>query len=85
MRRFSSYGPVNTQLHYFVPRENLIEKACVQLMGENPEQGGHYITVWAPRQCGKSWIMNKTMWKPAENDRFHVLKRHLFILIFTNL
>ncbi|QTA79454.1 AAA ATPase-like domain-containing protein [Desulfonema limicola] len=77
MRRFSSYGPVDTSLHYFVPREKLIEKACVQLMGENPEQGGHYITVWAPRQCGKSWIMNKTMWKLAENERFHVLKLEL--------
>ncbi|QTA79462.1 AAA ATPase-like domain-containing protein [Desulfonema limicola] len=77
MRRFSSYGPVNTQLHYFVPREKLIEKACLQLMGETPEQGGHYITVWAPRQCGKSWVMNKTMWKLAENENFHVLKLEL--------
>ncbi|WP_207691194.1 AAA-like domain-containing protein [Desulfonema limicola] len=77
MRKFSSYGPVDTSLHYFVPREKLIEKAFVQLMGENPDKGGHYITVWAPRQCGKSWIMNKTMWKLAENDQFHVLKLEL--------
>jgi len=77
MRKFSSYGPISTKLNYHVPRENLIEKGCLQLMGENPDEGGHYITIWAPRQCGKSWIMNKTMWRLAENDRFHVLKLEL--------
>ncbi len=57
MRRFSSYGPVDLDLHYYVPRTQLIDTACAQLVGENPDKGGHYITVWAPRQCGKSWIM----------------------------
>ncbi|MEE4359241.1 MAG: AAA-like domain-containing protein, partial [Desulfococcaceae bacterium] len=77
MRKFSSYGPVDTDLHYHVPREELIEKGCFQLLGENPEKGGHYITVWAPRQCGKSWVMNRTMWRLAEDKRFHVLKLEL--------
>ena len=57
MRRFSSYGPVNPKLHYYAPRKELIEKAYTTLVGENPEEGGHYITVWAPRQYGKTWIM----------------------------
>ena len=44
MRQFSSYGPVDTDLHYYVPREALIQEAYTQLMGENPNKGGHFIT-----------------------------------------
>jgi len=50
MRKFDSLRPVNTKLHYYVPRDALIEQAYTQLVGENPDEGGHYITVWAPRQ-----------------------------------
>jgi hypothetical protein len=57
MRKFSSYGPVDTDLHYYVPRNALVEQGLTQLVGEAPDKGGHYITVWAPRQCGKTWIM----------------------------
>ena len=60
MRKFSSYGPVNTKLHYYVPRQELVDRACTQLLGENPDEGGHYITVWAPRQRGKTWVMRET-------------------------
>lgn len=49
MRRFSSYGPVDKEVHYYAPRAELIEFAYKQLMGDNPQKGGHYITVWAPR------------------------------------
>jgi hypothetical protein len=56
MRRFSSYGPLDKEVHYYAPREELIEFAYNQLMGDNPRKGGHYITVWAPRQTGKTWI-----------------------------
>jgi len=57
MRRFWSYGPVNSKLHYFAPREDLIKDAYSRLVGGEQEEFGHYITVWAPRQCGKSWCM----------------------------
>jgi hypothetical protein len=57
MRRFNSYGPVDTEEHFYAPRRNLIDWAYNQLMGDNPLKGGHYITVWAPRQTGKSWVM----------------------------
>jgi len=57
MRKFSSYGPPDTELHYYAPRKELLERAYSQLIGENPEKGGHYVTVWAPRQTGKSWAM----------------------------
>jgi hypothetical protein len=59
MRHFSSYGPLDTESNYYAPREELIEQAYNQLTGENPKWGGHYITVWAPRQCGKTWIMQE--------------------------
>ena len=57
MRKFSSYGQIDTDHHYYAPRKELITRAYTQLRGENPEKGGHYITVWAPRQTGKSWLM----------------------------
>ncbi|OQY57082.1 MAG: hypothetical protein B6245_17485 [Desulfobacteraceae bacterium 4572_88] len=77
MRKFSSYGPVSKKLNYYVPREELISRACLELIGEDADEGGHYITVWAPRQCGKSWLMREVLWKLGENDRFHVLKLNL--------
>ena len=77
MRKFSSYGPVDKELHFYVPREELIQRGHLELVGENPEKGGHYITVWAPRQCGKTWIMNEILHRLGEDERFHVLKLEL--------
>lgn len=61
MRKFSSYGPVDTQLHYYTPRTALITTACQHLLGEDPVSGGHYITIWAPRQTGKTWVMQRVV------------------------
>ncbi|MCP4347932.1 MAG: hypothetical protein GY795_20710 [Desulfobacterales bacterium] len=72
MRTFSSYGPVNTQLHYYAPRKELLSKAYTQLVGKIPDQGGHYITVWAPRQTGKSTLMLDLLEKIKESDEFDV-------------
>ncbi len=77
MRKFSSYGPVDKDLNFYVPRKEMIDKAVDRLIGEDPEKGGHYITVWAPRQCGKTWIMNEVLFRLAEDDRFCVLKLEL--------
>ena len=77
MRRFSSYGPVDKETNYYAPREELIAYALKQLIGGNPERGGHYITVWAPRQAGKSWIMREILWLLQKNERFDVLKINL--------
>lgn len=74
MRKFSSYGPVDKDMHFFVPREELVQKACTELIGENPEKGGHYITVWAPRQTGKTWIMRDVLWRLWDDERFHAVK-----------
>ncbi len=58
MRKFFSYGPVDCAEHFCVPRTEFIEKAMEQLIG-NPEKSGHYFTVWAPRQTGKTWLMRR--------------------------
>ncbi|KPA11284.1 hypothetical protein MHK_008516 [Candidatus Magnetomorum sp. HK-1] len=44
--------------HFFVERESLIENCTNQLIG-NPSKGGHYFTIWAPRQTGKTWIIRQ--------------------------
>jgi len=72
MRKFSSYGPVDTDLHYYAPRQELIKRAYIQLTGENPEKSGHYITVWAPRQAGKTWVMQQVVKKIREQGNFDV-------------
>ncbi len=74
MRKFSSYGQIDTDLHYYAPRTELIEHAYTQLMGENPEKDGHYITVWAPRQTGKSWIMQQILFRLRKDEQYDVLK-----------
>ena len=80
MRKFSLDGPVDTDLHYYVPRQALIDRAVHHLVGEDPTKGGHYITVWAPRQRGKSWIMQQAMWQLQNSPSvvpFDVLKINL--------
>ncbi len=72
MRTFSSYGPVNRKLHYHASRDELVEKAYDKLIGESSAEGGHYITVWAPRQTGKTWIMMQVARKIKELDDFKV-------------
>lgn len=61
MKKFCSYGPLDTTLHYHADRTGIIEKICVQLLGESPEKSGQYITVWGPRQTGKTWIMQQVL------------------------
>ena len=56
MRRFFSYGPVDCEIHFCVPRRELIEECIEQLIGE---KFGHYFTLWAPRQTGKTWLMRE--------------------------
>ncbi len=70
MRTFSSYGPIDTDLHYYAPRKGLIESVLEQLAGGNPESGGHYITVWAPRQTGKTWIMQQATKEIGKQGNF---------------
>ncbi len=73
MRRFHSYGPVDSQQHFCVARETLVEQCVSQLIG-HPEKGGHYFTIWAPRQTGKTWLMRQAQQKIPERypDQFTV-------------
>ncbi len=57
MREFTSYGSIDKNLHYHVPRRELMKETYGYLVGESPDAGGHYITVWAPGQTGKSSLL----------------------------
>ena len=61
MRKFSSYGPLDRRMHYYAPRKELIDEAYWKLAGDFPEAGRHYVTVWAPRQTGKTWVMQQVV------------------------
>ncbi len=60
MRQFHSYGPVDCKRHYCVPRKDLVEQCLNQLI-DDPQEGGHYFTIWAPRQTGKTWLMRQVV------------------------
>ncbi len=60
MRQFSSYGPVDARHHFCVERWELVNQCVNQLVGE-PDEGGHYFTIWAARQTGKTWLMRQVM------------------------
>jgi hypothetical protein len=62
MRRFHSYGPVDCEEHFCVPRTDLVDR-CVSQMTGHLEKGGHYFTLWSPRQCGKTWLMRQAALK----------------------
>jgi len=74
MRHFCSYGPVDCEEHFCVPRQTLIAKGFEQLMGK-PEKGGHYFTIWAPRQTGKTWLMRQIEHRISQQypDKFTLL------------
>lgn len=80
MRTFSSYGPVNAKIHYYAPRTELLDYGYRQIVGSNPEEGGHYITVWAPRQTGKSWALREILFRLEKDEKFDALKINLEVL-----
>ena len=68
MRRFYSYGPVDCKRHFCVPRTELVEHCLASLIGD-PAERGHYFTIWAPRQTGKTWLMRQVIREITE--RYH--------------
>ena len=60
MKRFHSYGPVDLSAHYGVPRTALVQACVDQLVGD-PVEGGHFFTIWGPRQTGKTWLMRRAI------------------------
>jgi len=83
MRRFSSYGSPSKKSHYYAPRKALIANALRQLKGEEDE-GGHYITVWAPRQTGKTWVMQEVVSTIKQDAKFDVVLLSLQFLYEEN-
>ncbi len=75
MRRFSSYGPVDARHHFCVARPELVDQCINQLVGE-PDEGGHYFTIWAARQTGKTWLMRQVIQEVPKRfgDKFALLK-----------
>jgi len=73
MRKFSSYGPIEPKNEYYVPRTELIQYAYTQLVGEHEDEGGHYITVWAPRQSGKTWVLQQAISQIKQKSEFEVV------------
>ena len=67
MRHFHSYGPVDEEQHFCVGRSAIIDRCVQQVLGA-PGKGGHYFTIWAPRQTGKTWLMQEA--------RREIQKRH---------
>jgi hypothetical protein len=59
MRTFSSYGPVHPEDHFCIPRTELIDQCVNQLLAIDRKSGGHYFTIWASRQTGKTWLMRQ--------------------------
>jgi AAA-like domain len=60
MRRFTSYGPVDPRFDFCVERQALVEQLMAQLVGA-PNEGGHFFTLWGPRQTGKTWLMRRVI------------------------
>jgi hypothetical protein len=71
MRKFSSYGPLDTDLHFYAPRKALVDRVLTQLLGQNPDKGGHYITVWGPRQTGKTWVMQQVLFRLQTDKQYN--------------
>ena len=53
-----------------MPRQELIEQTIQHLVGDIPDEGGHYITMWAPRQRGKTWIMQHALHQLQTDPRY---------------
>jgi hypothetical protein len=86
MRRFTSYGPVESEANFAVERRDLVNQCVEQLVGTTPEErGGHYFTIWGPRQTGKTWIMRQAIKAIRERygDRFVVGKMSMQGAIMT--
>ena len=71
MRSFSSYGLIDTNSNFYAPREELINKTMHQIIGDHTK-GGHYITIWAPRQTGKSTLMHQVVQQIKQRNDFEV-------------
>ena len=73
MRHFSSYGPLDPDVDFHIRRSALVEKVANQLVGD-PDKGGHFFTIYAPRQAGKTTTLREAaaLIQQRYGDRFQV-------------
>jgi len=73
MKQFHSYGPVDCEDHFCAERKKLVAQCLGQLVGRTGK-GGHFFTIWAPRQTGKTWLTRQVMKgvRKQHEDRFVV-------------
>ena len=76
MRRFSSYGTIDERSDYYVPRTALIDRAMAELVGDE-NRDGSYITVWAPRQRGKTTVMQGVLRRLRQRQDLHVVSESM--------
>lgn len=60
MKRFTSYGPPDPETEFMIQRPALVQQVINQLLGE-PKKGGHYFTIFAPRQVGKTTTLRQVV------------------------
>jgi len=83
MRRFHSYGPVNARNHFSVPRTDLVNQCLNSLIGSDSDnESGHYFTIWAPRQTGKTWLTRQVVHeiKAKYPDQYEIMSFSLGVL-----
>lgn len=76
MRRFNTTGPCDPTLHYYVPREELLQQTLKQIEGEGCDgitKRGRYFTLYAPRQTGKTTFVEAIGRRLGEEYLFLVL------------
>ncbi|MEZ4657030.1 MAG: AAA-like domain-containing protein [Caldilineaceae bacterium] len=64
MRYFNTYGPIDPQKHYFVPRSSLLNELRAQI------EEGHCFTIFAPRQMGKTTLLRQLRDTLAEDEAY---------------
>lgn len=64
MRYFNTFGPIDPEKHYFVPRTALLTELLAQI------DEGHYFTIFAPRQMGKTTLLRQLRDTLAETELY---------------
>ncbi len=64
MRYFNTYGPIDPAKHFFVPRTALLDELLAQIAE------GHYFTIFAPRQMGKTTLLRQLRDTLAKDETY---------------
>ena len=73
MREFNTSGPNNPDIHFTVMREALLQKTSGQIIRPDDPKGGQYLTLFAPRQTGKTTFVEQLMKRLERRQFFPVM------------